>query len=110
MHVRALDAELRANGTRACGGGGDCGAAGSRRDGFFPLATLPVMRVPRRKDVLLDNIRRNNRVSPRAHVLVLLNRVEVDYFVDIGGYWKPDPKKVEAAMRASPTFNAILGN
>ena len=30
--------------------------------------------------------------------------------VDIGGYWKPDPKKVEAAMRASPTFNAILGN
>ena len=28
--------------------------------------------------------------------------------VDIGGYWKPDVKKCIAAMRASPTFNAIL--
>lgn len=28
--------------------------------------------------------------------------------VDIGGYWKPDFAKCTAAMRASPTFNAIL--
>ena len=28
--------------------------------------------------------------------------------VDLGGYWKPDPAKVEKAMRASPTFNTIL--
>jgi len=28
--------------------------------------------------------------------------------VDIGGYWKPDADKCTAAMRASPTFNAIL--
>jgi monomeric type NADP-dependent isocitrate dehydrogenase len=28
--------------------------------------------------------------------------------VDLGGYWKPDPAKCTAAMRASPTFNAIL--
>jgi isocitrate dehydrogenase len=28
--------------------------------------------------------------------------------VDIGGYWKPDHAKCEAAMRNSPTFNAIL--
>ncbi len=28
--------------------------------------------------------------------------------VDLGGYWKPDPQKVEAAMRSSPTFNACI--
>ena len=28
--------------------------------------------------------------------------------VDIGGYWKPDWDKCTKAMRASPTFNAIL--
>lgn len=28
--------------------------------------------------------------------------------VDIGGYYYPDPEKVAAAMRPSPTFNAIL--
>ena len=28
--------------------------------------------------------------------------------VDLGGYWKPDFAKVDAAMRASPTFNKIL--
>jgi len=28
--------------------------------------------------------------------------------VDLGGYWKPDFEKVDAAMRASPTFNKIL--
>jgi isocitrate dehydrogenase len=27
---------------------------------------------------------------------------------DIGGYFKPDPAKVAAAMRPSATFNAIL--
>jgi len=30
--------------------------------------------------------------------------------VDIGGYYHPDPVKVTAAMRPSPTFNAILEN
>lgn len=29
--------------------------------------------------------------------------------VDIGGYFRPDPAKVEAAMRPSKTFNDILG-
>ncbi|RMH32254.1 MAG: NADP-dependent isocitrate dehydrogenase, partial [Nitrospirae bacterium] len=28
--------------------------------------------------------------------------------VDIGGYYHPDPQKVAAAMRPSPTFNAII--
>ncbi|MDO9218857.1 MAG: NADP-dependent isocitrate dehydrogenase, partial [Lacisediminimonas sp.] len=28
--------------------------------------------------------------------------------VDIGGYYLPDPKKMAAVMRPSPTFNAIL--
>jgi isocitrate dehydrogenase len=28
--------------------------------------------------------------------------------VDIGGYWKPDPEKVEKAMRPSAMFNEIL--
>jgi len=28
--------------------------------------------------------------------------------VDIGGYWKPDEAKTTKAMRASPTFNALL--
>jgi isocitrate dehydrogenase len=28
--------------------------------------------------------------------------------VDIGGYYLPDPQKVEQAMRPSPTFNAII--
>ena len=28
--------------------------------------------------------------------------------VDIGGYYHPDPEKTSAAMRPSPTFNAIL--
>ncbi|MBW8313189.1 MAG: NADP-dependent isocitrate dehydrogenase [Rhizobium sp.] len=28
--------------------------------------------------------------------------------VDIGGYYRPDPAKVAAAMRPSPTFNALL--
>jgi isocitrate dehydrogenase len=28
--------------------------------------------------------------------------------VDLGGYWKPEPAKVDKAMRASPTFNKIL--
>jgi isocitrate dehydrogenase len=27
---------------------------------------------------------------------------------DIGGYYKPDAKKLEAVMRPSPTLNAIL--
>ena len=30
--------------------------------------------------------------------------------VDIGGYYHPDPKKAEAAMRPSDTFNRILDN
>ena len=29
--------------------------------------------------------------------------------VDLGGYYKPDPAKVAAAMRPSPTLNAIIG-
>jgi isocitrate dehydrogenase len=29
--------------------------------------------------------------------------------IDIGGYYQPDPAKVTAAMRPSPTFNSILG-
>jgi isocitrate dehydrogenase len=29
--------------------------------------------------------------------------------VDIGGYYRPDPAKVAAAMRPSPTLNAALG-
>ncbi|MGB8384108.1 MAG: NADP-dependent isocitrate dehydrogenase [Dermatophilaceae bacterium] len=28
--------------------------------------------------------------------------------VDMGGYYRPDPAKVSAAMRPSPTFNAII--
>jgi isocitrate dehydrogenase len=28
--------------------------------------------------------------------------------VDIGGYYKPDPVKIEAAMRPSKTFNNII--
>ena len=28
--------------------------------------------------------------------------------VDIGGYYHPDPAKVAAAMRPSPTLNAII--
>jgi isocitrate dehydrogenase len=28
--------------------------------------------------------------------------------MDIGGYYHPDPVKMEAAMRPSSTFNAIL--
>lgn len=28
--------------------------------------------------------------------------------VDIGGYWKPDPSMVSAAMRPSTTFNNII--
>ena len=28
--------------------------------------------------------------------------------VDIGGYYHPDPAKIEAAMRPSATFNAAL--
>ena len=28
--------------------------------------------------------------------------------VDLGGYFLPDPEKAEAAMRPSPTFNAII--
>ena len=28
--------------------------------------------------------------------------------MDIGGYYRPDPSKVEAAMRPSATFNNIL--
>ena len=27
---------------------------------------------------------------------------------DIGGYYRPDPAKVDAVMRPSATFNAIL--
>jgi isocitrate dehydrogenase len=30
--------------------------------------------------------------------------------VDIGGYWKPDEEKTAAAMRPSPTLNAIMGH
>jgi isocitrate dehydrogenase len=30
--------------------------------------------------------------------------------VDIGGYYRPDPEKVRAAMRPSRTFNEALGN
>ena len=29
--------------------------------------------------------------------------------VDIGGYYLPDPVKAAAAMRPSPTLNAIVG-
>lgn len=29
--------------------------------------------------------------------------------VDLGGYYHPDPKKLAAAMRPSPTLNAIIG-
>ena len=28
--------------------------------------------------------------------------------VDLGGYYRPDPEKVKAAMRPSATFNKIL--
>ena len=28
--------------------------------------------------------------------------------IDTGGYWKPCPAKTSAAMRPSPTFNAII--
>lgn len=28
--------------------------------------------------------------------------------VDIGGYYQPDPEKVTAAMRPSPTLNRII--
>ena len=30
--------------------------------------------------------------------------------VEIGGYYRPDPKKAEQAMRPSPTFNNIIDN
>nr|MBA3282035.1 NADP-dependent isocitrate dehydrogenase [Acidimicrobiia bacterium] len=30
--------------------------------------------------------------------------------VDIGGYYAPDPERVSAAMRPSPTFNSILAS
>jgi isocitrate dehydrogenase len=30
--------------------------------------------------------------------------------VDIGGYYLPDPKKLEAVMRPSATFNAALAS
>ena len=30
--------------------------------------------------------------------------------VDMGGYFRPDPEKIKAAMRPSKTFNTILGN
>jgi isocitrate dehydrogenase len=30
--------------------------------------------------------------------------------VDIGGYYLPDMQKVTAAMRPSPTLNAVLGS
>ncbi|MDP6884380.1 MAG: NADP-dependent isocitrate dehydrogenase, partial [Rhodospirillales bacterium] len=29
--------------------------------------------------------------------------------VDLGGYYHPDPQKVSAAMRSSPTLNAVIG-
>lgn len=29
--------------------------------------------------------------------------------VDIGGYYRPDDAKAEAAMRPSATFNGVLG-
>jgi isocitrate dehydrogenase len=29
--------------------------------------------------------------------------------VDLGGYYHPDPQKVRAAVRASPTLNAVIG-
>jgi isocitrate dehydrogenase len=28
--------------------------------------------------------------------------------VDLGGYYRPDPAKMQAAMRPSATFNTIL--
>ncbi len=28
--------------------------------------------------------------------------------MDVGGYYRPDPKKTSAAMRPSPTLNAII--
>ena len=30
--------------------------------------------------------------------------------IDLGGYYRPDADKVEAAMRPSLTFNSILGS
>ncbi|MEZ5489780.1 MAG: NADP-dependent isocitrate dehydrogenase [Gammaproteobacteria bacterium] len=30
--------------------------------------------------------------------------------VDIGGYYRPDPKKCAAAMRPSATLNAVLAS
>jgi len=30
--------------------------------------------------------------------------------VDMGGYYSPDPAKVEAAMRPSSEFNALIDN
>ena len=30
--------------------------------------------------------------------------------VDLGGYYRPDPQKLAAAMRPSPTLNAIIGS
>ena len=30
--------------------------------------------------------------------------------VDIGGYYRPDPVKAEAAMRPSKAFNALIDN
>src|SRR5690606_40028350 len=42
-----------------------------------------------------------------ARIVAELNGVQGKP-VDIGGYYQPDPAKVGAAMRPSPTFNAAL--
>ncbi len=42
-----------------------------------------------------------------AKILAELNSVQ-GHAVDIGGYYSPDPAKIEAIMRPSPTLNAAL--
>ena len=55
--------------------------------------------------------------QPLAEALTSHQAAMQDEFVrvqgqpmDIGGYYHPDPAKVIAAMRPSPTFNTILEN
>ncbi|MEE8392769.1 MAG: NADP-dependent isocitrate dehydrogenase, partial [Rhodospirillales bacterium] len=45
--------------------------------------------------------------SNEAKIMEELNAVQGSA-VDLGGYYHADPKKVAAAMRSSPTFNAII--
>lgn len=49
-------------------------------------ATLPLMLVPRRRDLLLDNLKAKSKISARPSTFLLLRHLSVDYFIDVGGY------------------------